>query len=560
MLVATPTKPNNSVPVEVVEATVVDPSSTACRRRIFNEPNIDHTSIRIGNYESPTRQGKKRLRRKRSKDYHDNDEPPFYVLVLQVGATLALLVAVFFFVYRTVIPASPAAVVLDTDDADDGAFPISVRQMERLADGESLEEEMKEKPTSPPLPVWNLTDATKLYDAFGIASRYGPGEDTTDPDLSLFWQAAKGLRTDFADTYGGENAARALLDRGLVNFGRANGVDRLPTDLLTTACRIRQAQHEKRPFRFAFGGYSVTAGRGNYFRQAFPAVMEKLLHPVFYLLSIQLEVRNAAIGGIPSFPYGWCMSNFWHPQADVVSWDYAMNEAGGDPLGLEAYLRHTLQLPRRPKLIVKDTDMAVERHKLLQAYATQGLLPDPVVMQVEPAARPLLDRAEADRPRGFQDWRKFGSPPGAPGQALHHPAVKEHQLMAWMLTMHFLAALELVAADQTSENPILNCAALDQTQSKESTTSQPAALLPQPFIPEAANMTQAWSSILFGAKQTMNSDSTGDLTWKMNPVHCRTSFVPILSGDLSSIVVAGGVAQDMDLMLPKPMFYTKVSL
>jgi len=25
------------------------------------------------------------------------------------------------------------------------------------------------------------------------------------------------------------------------------------------------------------------------------------------------------------------MSNFWHPQADVVSWDYAMNEAGGDP-------------------------------------------------------------------------------------------------------------------------------------------------------------------------------------------------------------------------------------
>lgn len=50
--------------------------------------------------------------------------------------------------------------------------------------------------------------------------------------------------------------------------------------------------------------------------------MQTKLEPLFNALKIELEVRNAAIGGVPSFPYGWCLENFWGLDADVVSWDY----------------------------------------------------------------------------------------------------------------------------------------------------------------------------------------------------------------------------------------------
>ena len=70
------------------------------------------------------------------------------------------------------------------------------------------------------------------------------------------------------------------------------------------------ARIEKRPFKIAFGGYSVTVGRGNYFDQSYPFVMERILKDPMKMLGIDLDVRNAAIGGIPSFPYGWCLKNF----------------------------------------------------------------------------------------------------------------------------------------------------------------------------------------------------------------------------------------------------------
>jgi hypothetical protein len=43
-----------------------------------------------------------------------------------------------------------------------------------------------------------------------------------------------------------------------------------------------------------------------------------------------------------------------------------MNEAGGVPQGLEAYIRHTVSLDRAPKLIIKDTHMAQARRDLLK--------------------------------------------------------------------------------------------------------------------------------------------------------------------------------------------------
>lgn len=234
-----------------------------------------------------------------------------------------------------------------------------------------------------------------------------------------------------------------------------------------------------------------------------------------------------------------------------------MNEAGGVSEGLEAYLRHTMSLSHRPKLIVKDTHMAEKRRDLLKRYVELGAIHDPVVLHSDPAVRPFLDRREDFRPEGFQEWRKFGSPPGAPGQALHHPAVKEHELLGWMLAMHFLSALELIVANDEIENnnQQFSCpSAEDQRQSRLKST-----FLPPPVTVNATTM-QEWTSMFFGIPQStlpvdlaLNTKDEINSAWKMNPVHCKTSYDPIVdaSGSLTSIIVSGSTAEDMDVMLPK---------
>ena len=485
---------------------------------------------------SPSRQKKSGRRRKRGRE-----EPPFWWLVVQVGSTLAVICLLVYGGFRYKYPARDTDAVAEYDDMFDDTVSAAeeVAQPQKQQEPDAVDVIDYQQDTYPPLPVWNLTLQSQ-FDAFSIAEKY-----SDDDSEDVFWIAAAGLRQQFVDLYGGENAARALLERGTFLFG---------DDTVATACRIQQAQVEKRPFRMAFGGYSVTAGRGNYFRQSFPMVMEQKLHTLFYLLKVELVVRNAAIGGCPSFPYGWCMKQFLGADPDVISWDFSMNEAGGDPVGLESYIRYALQLKRRPKLIVKDTHMADQRRDILKAY--HDLLKDPVVIHTEPAARPFLDRLEQHRPVGFQEWRKFGAPPGAPGQALHHPAVREHAFIAWLLILHFMASLELLAADRDGKYH-LQC----------KNDHEKVVMLPRPLTmrKESNSMENedgdvetaaypVWNSILFGSPVNETNSSS---PWRMHPVHCRTSFEPIISGsgELKDLIVSGSVAEDLDIMLPKSKMY-----
>jgi hypothetical protein len=496
-------------------------------------------------------------------------EEPFWFLTLQVGTALLVLCLATFHLHQWLWPDSTLFSRVEqessssTYDDDTGAQGASEQeeQLNALLDAASEQERIdlqklqlaNEKlevtlATPPPQPVFELSKASK-YDAFGIVQELTAPEHN-NPD---FWRVSNGLKRRFAATYGGENAARMLLDRGLSTFVESGSHSGIPSDILQTACRMHEARQEKRPFRMAFGGYSVTAGRGNHFSQSFPFVMEDLLHTAFRQAGLDLTVRNAAIGGVPAFPYGWCMTNFWGDQPDVVSWDYSMNEAGGVPQGIEAYVRHILtQFPatqRPPKLIVKDTHMATQRRDLLLQYI--GLLKDPVVLHTDPAVQPFLSREEQHRPLGFQEWRKFGAPLGAPGQALHHPAIKEHELIGWMLAMHFLSALEVLVAS-SSANP-LECSSSSNSDTNHGTT------LPHPISGELTNTTMEYPSILFGmpSKDKIISKQQPE-QWSMNPVRCRTSFQPLLEGNLTSIVVDGSTAENIDLLLPKSMmFYSK---
>jgi len=589
-----------------------------------------------------------RRNRKKRRDYKsrhrndDNDDISFPALVLRVAFVLALLCLAFFSLYRYFVPAPLPATDLDDDGfgggGDDDDYHVLGRDPQELLHQEQAEDRLTEQRVGagggielpklrvrvlpppadsagvvtddvglgsdpdeqgeekvPPLPVWNLTDATAAWDAFGIAERFAPpapAADSSSSQPSMFWQAAAGLRTQFAEYYGGVNAARAILERGLTTFGNTTATtggeedkaEVVPSDLRVTACRIRRARDEKRPFRFAFGGYSVTTGRGNLFSQSYPFVMESRLHTVFSLLGIKLKVDNAAIGGIPSFPYGWCMRNFWGADPDVVSWDYSMNEAGGDPIGLEAYLRHALQLPNQPKLIVKDTHLAAERRNLLREYVARAstnssskpgkndapLRLDPVVVHTDPAAAPFLERRddERHRPEGFREWRKWGSPNGAPGQAKHHPAVKEHEFIAWLLTMHFLSALELVAAaDDERKVADRNSRTFLRCDDMNGAAKEQEFYLPRPIVStekELFNATSSisekpWASLFYGEPMSSSaplvSVAEANNRWKMNPIRCRTTFEPRESGDLSEAVLSGRAGEGLDVMLPKSLMY-----
>lgn len=542
-----------------------------------------HTSNTLRSNKS----GKRRRKRKKG---HDQDDGSFLCLFLRTGSVIAFLWLASWSIYRHFVPYEDPNLSLNIDD-DYFNPPPKVAQeppskplipAAQSKDTNLIPATAVVETIPPTLPAVTLSERALHWDAFAVAARRSAAIKTTsstknqttallsNQQQTTFWDTAQAIRQDFVDLYGNQDTARALLDRGLTLQNNGNGnhavssSSSMPMDLQQTACRLRHAQQEERPFRMAFGGYSVTVGRGNYFHQSYPMVLERILHAAFLDAGgLSLQVTNAAIGGCPSFPYGWCLSSFLGTTPDVVSWDFAMNEAGGDPQGLEAYLRRVwhdlrpkaatninnkkqpnMQAPP-PQIIVRDTPLATERHALLQNYSRW--FPDAVTLHSEPAAEPYLELPDAFRPKGFMEWRKFGAPKGAPGQALHHPAVAEHQLMAYLLAIHYLAALEIMVFQQElddtmKDHPLyLSCPAPIEEKS-----------LPPPWT---------WNTdFVSGKEHPWQSTFVGDATndWQMTDMACRTSFEPIEQGNLTPLVVAGSQGEDLDILKPRSkMFYNK---
>lgn len=294
--------------------------------------------------------------------------------------------------------------------------------------------------------------------------------------------------------------------------------------------------------------------------------MERILSEPLKLLGVKLDVRNAAIGGAPSFPYGWCLPNFLGADADVVSWDFSMNEAGDSTGGIEAYLRHALQLRNKPMLIVKDTHTAVHRRDLIQRYADLGLTADALVLHSDPAAAPFLALSESSRPPGFQNWREFGSPPNAPGRAPHHPAVAEHEFLGWVLSIHLLGAVEVAAAALWAKGDGMEGMVSEVALLTQESIAKKGGLLPPPLHSHLGGGTKGMSPtplsrdiirLLYGYRSADAPAKGGD-AWKLKRVHCHTSFDPIVAGSLSDLVIYGAAPSANNkksflgaLMLPK---------
>lgn len=110
------------------------------------------------------------------------------------------------------------------------------------------------------------------------ASQISPAKTTLDK-----------VKQEFYDRYGGEAAANALLAKTITTFG---------TTLESTAERILRSVARQDAFVMGFAGYSITVGRGNFFNQSFPFVVERVLKDSMKAVGVpKFTVRNSAIGG-----------------------------------------------------------------------------------------------------------------------------------------------------------------------------------------------------------------------------------------------------------------------
>lgn len=339
-------------------------------------------------------------------------------------------------------------------------------------------------------------------------------QQLADEDATRERTTPENMRDQFHNRYG--KAASHMLANGYHAYGSMDA----------TAQRLLDAAANKRPFVMAFAGYSVTVGRGNHYKQSFPFVLGRLLEPLLRdtLQIPSVVIRNSAIGGIPSFPYGFCLEHFLGDDADVVSWDYSMNEGAGAAI-LEAYLRQSqAQLSKRPMMIVLDTN--VQRCQLLEQYTKQKLMNDAICVGMAKDAVPLqfLELPEERRPHGLKHWDEFGAPPSCPGRGSWHPKKMEHEMIGWLMLMYFVTAVE--RAQQLLQQ---------NTRGTLEIAASPLSF-PPPLVSKLPQNEAAVTNLLYG--HTTQNDKEQHV---MKHVSCRTNFLPALDEEkvLSSIVVSG---------------------
>ncbi|CAB9507028.1 expressed unknown protein [Seminavis robusta] len=327
------------------------------------------------------------------------------------------------------------------------------------------------------------------------------------------------VKQEFYDRYGGEQAANALYQKTITFFGAMD----------KTADRILRAVAQQEAFVMGFAGYSITVGRGNFFSQSFPFVVERTLQDILQKVGVpNFIVRNSAIGGIPSFPYAYCLDHFVSKQTDVLSWDFSMNEMSKDPAVFEAYLRQALhQLPKQPMIIMVDNNNL--RAQVLEKYVNLGLLQGALTVAkagavIDPA---LLQKPDDQKPPGLQKWDEFGAPDGCPGKGSWHPKKAEHEFMGWMIAMHFVQALEIVHQTQVDNPNHWYKPYLEQQPQVRVTFPKPLSNPP----PNDESVTE----ILFGHA------NDNDNQYQMKELSCRTNFLPATDYEkvLPSLVIAG---------------------
>lgn len=335
-------------------------------------------------------------------------------------------------------------------------------------------------------------------------------------NLKEFSEMKDKMYHEFYKRYGGKENAMYLYKNGLYTFDAKKSIEYTATRILSS---IKSSK-----FNLSFGGYSVTVGRGNYFHQSYPFILENILSPIFEKVNVAFKVHNGAIGGTPSFPYGWCLRNFLGVENDFISWDFSMNE-GRSAMGLEAYLRQGIVMFGNPMVMLLDNFKSgggKVRRELVQKYVDLGVLTDVVIVNPDFSYVPK----ELMKEEGLRDWDAFGAPEGAPGKNSWHLTYQKHELVGWLLSVYFMQSLE-IALDYLFKPQKYNMA-MQITQSRRDNYG----ILPPPMTISPTDEHALTS--LFGRPSPSNSSQ-----YMMNRITCLSSYNPLLHNDIETSIISG---------------------
>lgn len=202
---------------------------------------------------------------------------------------------------------------------------------------------------------------------------------------------------------------------------------------------------------------------------------------------------------------------------------------------MESYLRHTMIMPQAPKFLLVDKMRGRDggpKFDILRKYADKGASIDSVLVDYESAVNPFISgktvKPEFAAFDGFSKWDVWGGNASCPGHSSWHLKMQSHEMIGWMLAMHFVDALELAAdmMQNAEKRQYLS------TMSKKPSTG---LKLPDP-VSIGSDPDSPYASIRFGVK---SGSAVKNETWQMHHISCRTSYDPILSGNLKEIVKSG---------------------
>lgn len=213
------------------------------------------------------------------------------------------------------------------------------------------------------LPNFDTLDPN-VVDAFSIATAYTK-EKPTEQEYQ-FLQVAEQLRMEFASRYGGEESARAVLQRGLIVLTPDETIIKEDSSSSSTpippphalAQRFLNARKQRNQFSMAVTGSSSAAGYGNYAHSAYGNIVQQVLKDVFSTLDIGWNVYQLAREHAGVFPLSWCSLQNVGP-VDVVAYDFSQITSES----LEALLRSLISSGGgvAPIVMVKDQT----RHRAL---------------------------------------------------------------------------------------------------------------------------------------------------------------------------------------------------
>jgi len=120
--------------------------------------------------------------------------------------------------------------------------------------------------------------------------------------LQVAQEALHTVKNEFYERYGGQSAAEKMLEKTITAFGSIDA----------TAERILRSIAQQEAFVMGFAGYSITVGRGNFFNQSFPFVVERVLKKPMKAVGVpNFFVRNSAIGRVRTvFLQSWYLILF----------------------------------------------------------------------------------------------------------------------------------------------------------------------------------------------------------------------------------------------------------